>query len=92
MPFSNVARLISAAILAVEVAESAQSTEDLRRAGNAFANFMEVIAVTSPEDQRLAMCSRNERGIPPPTLTDAFEAYREAGQRVMDRCCLAASA
>lgn len=92
MPFTPVTRLISAALLAVEVAESAQSTEDLRRAGNAFAHYMEVIAVTSIEDQRLAIDSRDPRGNPPPTLTDAFEAYREAGQRVMDRCCLAASA
>lgn len=86
------ARLISAGTQAVEAADEAQTQEDLRRAGNAFAHFMEVLAVTPVEDQRLAMDSRDERGNPPPTLADAFEAYREAGLRVFDRCCLQASA
>jgi len=89
---SSAARLIAAGLQAVEIADEATNLADLRRAGNAFVAFMEVLAVTTVADQQTAMDSRDEQGNPAPTLIDAFIAYREAGARVFERCCYPASA
>jgi hypothetical protein len=79
--YSPLARLIAAGLQAVEVAEDCHTPEDLPRAGKAFIHYATVLAHTHPEVQQQAMDSRDERGNPPPTLVDAFNAYQAAAQR-----------